>query len=143
MRFLRNLLIAIVVVFVAVVAVAYVLPRQVEVERSVVIAAPPEEVFPYLNSLQRGAEWSPWLGLDPDVQLAYEGPEEGVGNTLAWVSEHPNVGSGRQEITVSDPNSRVESSLDFGDMAPRPPGSRSNPRAPALRSHGASWPTWG
>lgn len=116
MRFLRNLLIFVVLVVVAAVAVAYVLPRQVPVERSVVIAAPPEEVFPYLNSLQRAAEWSPWLGIDPEVQLAYEGPEEGVGNTLAWVSEHPNVGSGRQEITASEPNSRVESSLEFGDM---------------------------
>ena len=116
MRFLRNLLIFIVLVIAAVVAVAYVLPRKVPVERSVVIEAPREQVFPYLNSLQRGAEWSPWLGLDPNVQLTYEGPEEGVGNTLAWTSEHPNVGSGRQEITLSEPNARVESSLDFGDM---------------------------
>ena len=116
MRILRNLLIGLVVLALALVAVAYILPREVPVERSIVIDAPPEAIFPYVNSLQRSAEWSPWLGIDPDVQLTYAGPEEGVDNMLAWTSDHPQVGSGRQRITVSIPNERVESDLDFGDM---------------------------
>lgn len=116
MRFLRNVLIFLAILAAGFVAVAYVLPRKVPVERSILIDAPPEAVFPFVNSLQRGAEWSPWLGIDPDVRLGYAGPPEGVGNRLVWASDHPDVGNGSQEITRSIPNERVESSLDFGDM---------------------------
>lgn len=116
MRFMKKLFLGVLGLIIGLVAAAYILPREVPVIRSIVIDAPPEEIFPYVNSLQRAAEWSPWLGIDPDVELTYSGPDEGVGNSLSWVSDHPNVGSGQQEITASEPNERVVSSLDFGDM---------------------------
>jgi hypothetical protein len=116
MRILRNALIVVVLLIAAAVALAYVLPREVTVERSIVVDAPPAEVFPYVNSLQRTAEWSPWLGLDPEVALSYEGPEAGVGNAMSWASQNPSVGSGRQEITASEADRRVETALDFGEM---------------------------
>jgi len=97
-------------------AVAFLLPREVAVTRFAVINAPPSAVFPWVNSLQKTAEWSPWMGLDPDIQVTFEGPEAGVGNVMSWVSAKPEVGSGRQEITLSTPDARVESALDFGDM---------------------------
>jgi hypothetical protein len=50
------------------------------------------------------------------MQVTFEGPEAGVGNVMSWVSAKPEVGSGRQEITLSTPDARVESALDFGDM---------------------------
>ena len=53
---------------------------------------------------------------DPDVQLSYSGPGAGVGNTMTWVSEDPQVGSGSQEIVVSEENALVQSVLDFGEM---------------------------
>lgn len=116
MRFLRNLLIVVVVLLIGLVAVAYLLPREVTVTRSTIIAAPPEQVFPWLNALERTAEWSPWMSLDPAIRIAYSGPPEGVGNRMTWVSDDPQVGSGAQEITLSVPNETVETSLDFGEM---------------------------
>ncbi|MDE2914258.1 MAG: SRPBCC family protein [Paracoccaceae bacterium] len=95
---------------------AYLLPGTVTVVRSVVIPASATEIFPYVNSLQRTEEWSPWLALDPDVGLVYSGPEQGVGNRLEWTSDHESVGSGSQEITLSVENERVETALDFGSM---------------------------
>ncbi len=35
---------------------------------------------------------------------------------MIWTSADPNVGNGRPEITVSLPNERVESALDFSEM---------------------------
>jgi hypothetical protein len=58
-------------------AVAFLLPREVVVTRFAVINAPPSAVFPWVNSLQKTAEWSPWMGLDPDIQVTFEGPEAG------------------------------------------------------------------
>ena len=112
MRFIIGL----VVVAVLLVAGAYLLPRNVSVARSTLIEAAPETVFPLVNSLQQGQKWSPWLSLDPQVMLTYSGPEAGVGNTLGWSSDHPNVGSGKQVITASEPDRHVATSLDFGDM---------------------------
>jgi hypothetical protein len=96
--------------------VAFLLPREVQVARSVVIEAPAEEIFPHVNAMKMTEAWSPWLGKDPQVQLTYEGPEAGVGNKMSWASDVPEVGNGTQEITLSVENEKVETALDFGDM---------------------------
>lgn len=116
MRVVRVLLIGVAALIAILVLVAYLLPREVTVMRQTVIEAPPESVFPWVSSLQKAAEWSPWMGLDPDLQVTYEGPPEGVGNKMSWVSQKSEVGSGTQEITASVPNEKVETALDFGDM---------------------------
>lgn len=116
MGFVKRLLQIIFVLFIVFVVGAFLLPREVEVSRTASIDAPPEAIFPYVNSMKATEEWSPWLGRDPEVQLTYSGPEAGVGNTLEWASEVPEVGSGSQVITASVDNERVETALDFGDM---------------------------
>ncbi len=116
MVFLKRVLGVLAVVVVLLVAIAYLLPRQVEVTRSATIAAPPEQVFAHVSSLSKFSEWSPWGNLDPDMQVTFSGPEMGVGNKMEWSSDHPNVGNGVQEITAIVENERVESALDFGDM---------------------------
>lgn len=116
MRILKRLLVGLVIVVLALVVIAYLLPREVTVARSVTIDAPAEEVFPHVNSMQKTEAWSPWLERDPDVKLSYDGPEMGVGNTLVWESENPQVGTGRQTITASAENARVDTDLDFGPM---------------------------
>ena len=118
MGFLRKLLFFIVGFVILLAAGAYLLPRHVIIERSATIDAPPADVFPLVNSLKRGEEWSPWLGRDPGTTLTYEGPDEGVGAKMAWDSENPQVGSGKQEITLSTPDERVETALDFGAQGP-------------------------
>lgn len=116
MRIIKWILGIVVVVVVAFAVIGMFLPRQVNVSRSVSVAAPPDAVFPYVNSLKATQEWAPWLERDPDVKLAYEGPEDGVGAKMSWTSDHPQVGNGKQEITESVENEKVITALDFGDM---------------------------
>lgn len=116
MRFLKRLLIALVAIAAVLVVVAYLLPREVTVERTVRINAPAAEIFPHINSLKAMAEWSPWLERDPDIKVTYSGPDTGVGAAMVWSSDKPDVGSGSQTITASEPDSRVETALDFGAM---------------------------
>ena len=116
MRLIKRLLATLLVVVIALVAIAYILPREVTVTRSTTINAAPPAVFAQVNALQAGENWSPWLDRDPDVQLTYSGPDSGVGNKLQWASDHPQVGNGTQEIIASTENTRVETALDFGDM---------------------------
>lgn len=116
MRLFKRIALGLLIVIAVFVAVSYLLPRHVIVERQVTIDAPPEEVFPFVNSLQSGTEWSPWTVRDPDMEVTFEGPEEGVGNTMVWRSDVDTVGNGRQEIVESIENERVDTLLDFGEM---------------------------
>jgi hypothetical protein len=116
MRIVKRILAAIAVIVVALVVVAFLLPRNVTVSRSIEIAAPPSVIYPLISDLRRADEWSPWLELDPDVEITFTGPADGVGQTMNWQSENPDVGSGSQSITMLEPDSKVETALDFGDQ---------------------------
>jgi hypothetical protein len=116
MRILKWLGGIVVVLAIVFVGGAFLLPKEVEVARSVEIDASAETVFPHVNGMKATQAWSPWLSLDPDVALTFTGPDEGVGSKMVWASEQDNVGNGTQVITVSDPGKRVETDLDFGPM---------------------------
>ncbi|WP_377191983.1 SRPBCC family protein [Ruegeria meonggei] len=116
MRFIKRILVTLIVLVLALVGISYLLPGQAEVSRSITIDAPPNAIFPFVNSMQETEKWSPWLSRDPNTQLSYSGPEAGVGNTLNWSSDHPQVGTGSQEITASTPDQAVRTALDFGPM---------------------------
>ncbi|MES0862108.1 SRPBCC family protein [Ruegeria sp. SCPT10] len=116
MRFVKRLFVFLLVIVVALVGVSYLLPGKAEVSRSIIIDAPAEAIFPYVNSMQETEHWSPWLHRDPETKLSYSGPEAGVGNTLNWSSDHPQVGTGSQEIVESVENEAVRTALDFGPM---------------------------
>lgn len=116
MKLVKRVVVTAVVLLALLVATAYLLPRSVSVARSTTIDAPPDAIFPLVNSLQEGQKWSPWLSLDPETKLLYSGPDAGVGNKLEWSSDHPNVGSGMQVITASEPAKFVTTDLNFGDM---------------------------
>ncbi len=116
MRWIKRVLLILLVLILVLVGASYLLPGKAEVSRSVTINAPAAAIFPFVNSMQATEKWSPWLSRDPETKLAYSGPEAGVGNTLNWSSEHPQVGSGSQEIIESVENQFVRTALDFGSM---------------------------
>ena len=118
MRLLGRLLIGLAVVILIAVGAAYLLPRHVVVERQIVVDAPPEEVYRQVNSLRAFSEWSPWGDYDPAMEVVYSGPDTGVGNVMEWRSDHPNVGTGRQEIVEAVENAHVRTTLVFDGMNP-------------------------
>ncbi len=116
MKWIKRIVLSLIVLVLALVGISYLLPGKAEVSRSITIDAPPEAIFPYVNSMQETEQWSPWLHRDPETQLSYSGPASGVGNTLNWASDHPQVGTGSQEIVESVENQSVQTALDFGPM---------------------------
>ena len=92
------------------------LPSTAYVEREILIQAPPDQVFPHVNSMRRFHAWSPWTGIDPNTTYRFEGPEDGIGSRLRWYSVEEHVGAGSQEITVSRPNVEVQTDLTFGEQ---------------------------
>lgn len=137
MRIIKWIVGIVLVLVVVFFAGALALPKDVAVARSIEIEATPEQIFPHVNSLKAGAEWSPWLGRDPEVQLTYSGPDAGVGAKLDWASEHPQVGNGSQIISASVDNEKVTTDLDFGDMG------KAVASIDLVESNGKTMVTWG
>lgn len=79
--------------------------------RSTTIDAPTDRVHSHVNDFREWQQWSPWEGLDPELERTYTGPVEGVGAHYAW-SGNKKAGTGTMEITGSTP-SRVEIALEF------------------------------
>jgi uncharacterized protein YndB with AHSA1/START domain len=96
---------------------AYMLPAAVNVERSVQIAAPPEQVFAIAGDLRRWPDWSPLAEVDPQVAFTLSGPEQaGVGQILRWASNNPAAGNGTLTVTEHDPGRRVVYEVDYGEF---------------------------
>ena len=87
-------------------------PDSFRVERSLIIQAPPEKVFPFVNNLRQWEWWSPWEKIDPQLRRTYSGAAEGQGAVYEW-SGNQDIGSGRMEIVQSMPPSRIVFQLNF------------------------------
>ncbi len=109
----KKILIGLTVIIVALVGVAFLLPRQVRVERSILIDAPQEQVFDLLNSFERFKEWSPWYERDPDAVVTFDGPSSGVNASMSWKSTNREVGSGTNTIITSEPTNYIRTRLSF------------------------------
>ena len=90
------------------------LPRQVQVQRSLAVDAPAAVVFPYINDFRLFNQWSPWARRDPQTRYEFSEPAAGEGASMRWQSGHPRVGQGVQTITHSEPPYRVRSHLELG-----------------------------
>lgn len=87
-------------------------PAAFTITRSTIIAATPDELFPYANDLHRFQDWSPWAKLDLNSKLTFDGPENGVGSSLAWAG-NSKVGEGKMTITDTQPPQVVNMKLEF------------------------------
>lgn len=81
------------------------------VSRSATIAADPALVHRLVNDLHEWQTWSPWEGLDPELERTYSGADAGVGAHYAW-SGNRKAGQGTMEITGSTPE-QVDLALTF------------------------------
>ena len=114
MKFVKIFLGILVTLVVLLIIGGMLLPSEQHVERSVIIKAEPARVFPLVNDFREFNKWSPWAAIDPEgTRYDFSGPATGVGSKMSWSSEHPNVGSGAQEIVESQPNTMVRSKLTF------------------------------
>jgi uncharacterized protein YndB with AHSA1/START domain len=96
----------------ALIAFAARKPDVFRVERTAVINARPETIFPLIDDLRAWDRWSPWAKKDPAAKGVHSGAASGVGAAFAW-DGNKQVGKGRMEIVASEPAKRVAYKLDF------------------------------
>jgi hypothetical protein len=101
MRVLKILGLGLLGLIAVLVVVGLFLPRQWHVERTVVIKAGPEHIYPLVNDLKEWQSWAAWnKDMDPQVKWEYGGPASGVGAWWSW--DGPVMGHGKMTIVKSD-----------------------------------------
>ena len=133
MRILKILGIGIVVLIVLFLGFGFVLPRQVQIERSITIDRPAANVFAVLDGFKRFNDWSPWAARDPKAKYTVSGPASGAGAKLAWEGDPKTVGSGYQTIRLSVPYSRIAVALDLDGRDPANANFVLTPEGPGTR----------
>jgi len=109
---LKKIIIGVVVVVVVFLVVVALQPPQYRVVRTILIPAPPADVFVHVNDFHKWEAWSPWAKLDPACKNTYESPEAGTGAAFGWAG-NSKVGEGHMTIIESQPAELVSIKLDF------------------------------
>ena len=85
--------------------------RPFTITRSITIAANPQVLHGLVDDFHQWTTWSPWEGLDPDLERSYSGPVSGVGARYAWKGNR-KAGEGSMQITGLAPDA-VDIELRF------------------------------
>lgn len=109
---LIEILISLAIVAVLFLVVGLVLPshrhlsEQVETNRKLTI------VYDTLDSFRRFKDWNPLVLRDPRMKIQLTGPDSGVGATLNYSSDKPQLGEGSYKITAAEPGQSITYAID-------------------------------
>lgn len=101
------------------------------VERSLLVNAPAERIYPHLDSPAGWQRWGVWYRRDAAMQVTTSGQPQGAGAAWSWTSA--SQGTGRLELTEVDPGRRVAYVLQIDDFAPSQGELRLEPEGTATR----------
>lgn len=111
---LKKMAIGIAAILLFFVVVGWLLPSEFKVVRTIRIEAPADIIFKHVKDLKKWQHWGVWFERDPDMQVAYAGPDSSVGMKSTWQSD--SQGNGEMEIVAIEENQRFIYTLVFPDM---------------------------
>ncbi|MEX8517581.1 MAG: SRPBCC family protein [Leptothrix sp. (in: b-proteobacteria)] len=114
MRWLMNVVKALLVLLLLLAGIGLLLPRQRHVERRLIIQAPVTQIWPLLADPKHWVEWSPWYSRDPAVKLNYSSAVVGVGADWTWDSV--TLGHGRMQFVQADEPRQLDYRLQLKDQ---------------------------
>ncbi len=95
-------------------ALLFFLPDRYIVSREIVVDRPMEQIRPELDDFHAwNAHWSPWIRIEPDLEVVYSGKEKGVGAKMEWKGK--KLGEGGMELVYSGVDS-VGYTMHFQDF---------------------------
>lgn len=87
-------------------------PDSFLVERAVIIAAPPEAIYPKIADLHQWSPWSPYEKLDPQMKKVFNGTPGAAGASYYW-SGNSQAGEGTLTVRELMPPSKITMQLDM------------------------------
>lgn len=111
-------LIVIAAFFLLILLLGLIIPKELDIENTIVINKPVNEVFDFVKLFKNHDHFSVWNQMDPDMKKIFKGTDGEVGFVYRWESmKTKNVGTGEQEIKTIQSNKFIESELRF--ISPR------------------------
>src|SRR5215467_15798056 len=101
-----------VLAIIALLVYAATFPDTFQVQRTLRINASADKIFPFINNIHSMNTWNPFSEADPNIKIAYTGPDSGKGARYEWTG-NSKVGEGSLEITDASVPSRVTLKLDM------------------------------
>src|ERR1700741_879066 len=93
LKIISMVVLAIIVILAIVIAMQ---PERARIEKSIVINAPADSIFPQVSNYKNFSAWSPWTKMDPEVKQSFDETQGGVGSTMTW--DGPKTGKGLMRI---------------------------------------------
>jgi len=112
MKFLKGLLMVLVILIAGVVITGLVLPSEFTLQREAVIAAPQCVVYEQIADFRNWGNWSPWEERDSTIQKDYSGEAKAVGAGWHWTGDPEKTGEGEMTCTAID-SVKMEYKLHF------------------------------
>ena len=107
-----TVLIIIAAIIVLPLIIALFIPKEYNIERSLVIGKPKHEVFDYIKFIKNQDEYSKWNMTDPNMKKEFRGTDGTVGFVYGW-NGNKQAGEGEQEITGITEGDRITTEIRF------------------------------
>ncbi len=105
-----GILIVLVILYSIVAMLAF--SKDYHYERSVIVNAPKEKVWPHISSTRAFNVWNPFAKADQNLIITYKGNAGEIGDSYYWKG-NDDVGEGKQEIIGIVPYQKTTSKLYF------------------------------
>ncbi len=115
MKFLKYLLLFLLVAIVLGLIYVAMQPADYNVSRSAVIKQPLAKTFNVVNDFKTWEKWGPWHDEDTTIVTTYGDKTAGVGASQSWTSKD---GPGSMTTIAAEPNKSIHQEMTFGDGEP-------------------------
>ena len=106
MKVIKIIGFVVIALVVIIVFLGLIAPKTYEVERSIVIDAPRNQVFYHVQYWNNWKDWSPWAKRDSTMQITVEGADGAEGSLERWTGE--KAGKGEMINTGVKLNERID-----------------------------------
>jgi len=117
MKWILRTILVILIVFAGLIGIGFFLPATQIVERHIEIDAYAEDVYPLIDDLRVSVTWD--VGAERGSQIeniAFGGPDSGVGQTAAWQTNQTPPVTGTREIIESQSPEFVRSESNLNGV---------------------------
>ena len=111
-KFLKFILVTILVLLAGILIAGLVMPNDITVTRSALVKGTKEDVFEQIVRFKNWPNWSPFYQMDTAMKLTYTGIDGAAGSAYTWDSKNNDVGSGAMTST-NVKGTRMDYHLEF------------------------------
>ncbi|MDQ0107152.1 hypothetical protein J2T02_002269 [Chitinophaga terrae (ex Kim and Jung 2007)] len=115
MRFMKLILISIIIFGSLIFLTSLIFPSTAVVERSGVIQAPVDVVYAQINDLKAWPSWNPWAKPDSTAPLSFSSPASGAGAYYTWSGKQ---NEGKVTILDSAPDKGIHYLMNINNLRP-------------------------